>query len=648
MARLKVKLRGKTVNDVPLSEEKSYTVGRKEDCDIVLQPEKGISREHFKISGQNGQWTLELVSKYGDVLINGEKIQDTALEHGQIFSVPPYEFEFLMTPEAPAVAEGGHEVVATDEAGSPAVGDVGEKTYVGPAASMPFIKVVDGEGNPRELFKLDGGDTWIAGRETTCHIPIRDPRVSRRQFEIRKLDNGYYILDLESVNGTLLNGNPVSSTEPEPLRSGDSISVLTNHLFFELHDPHFRSRMELVSLQPMNPVSPVGQYSSDLVAYQQQQQVPIVAPAPPPRALTPMERLKQFDYKKNRKALIAGAAVFLLLVYFLAGDDKPVNAPAPVVQDAFSKLKPEQQSFVKQSYQLAKNLYMQGKYELAQNEINKIQEIIPDYEDLKDIQRLAREAIYIQDQKRRQEEIEKAKAEAEEKIQKQTEICKKKITPEYTIAELDECLSPVLQFNPEHPKFQELRATVDAIVAKREMKQAERAAYLDQVGRLKALFRKAQALEKEGNKNPEAIKAYEVVINSKLPDPEGLRKQSITNLENVRKMMNSKTAVLQADSDKAYQGGNLKGAILALRKARQIDPTNTELPDRIDRYVLELKKQMMVIYQEGILEESFGNVEGNESKAGAKEKWKRIIDQDIPDGEYYKKAYIKLKKYGNY
>jgi hypothetical protein len=55
---------------------------------------------------------------------------------------------------------------------------------------------------------------------------------------------------------------------------------------------------------------------------------------------------------------------------------------------------------------------------------------------------------------------------------------------------------------------------------------------------------------------------------------------------------------------------------------------------------------MMGLYQEGILEESFGNVEGGESKAGAKDKWKKILDLDVSDGEYYKKAYIKLKKYG--
>ena len=110
--------------------------------------------------------------------------------------------------------------------------------------------------------------------------------------------------------------------------------------------------------------------------------------------------------------------------------------------------------------------------------------------------------------------------------------------------------------------------------------------------------------------------------------------------------MNSKTASLQEEADKLYQSQNLKGAILALRQARQADPTNTEIPGKIEKITTELRKQMMSLYQEGILEESFGNVDGGENKAGAKDKWKKILDLDIPEGEYYKKAYIKLKKYG--
>ncbi len=110
--------------------------------------------------------------------------------------------------------------------------------------------------------------------------------------------------------------------------------------------------------------------------------------------------------------------------------------------------------------------------------------------------------------------------------------------------------------------------------------------------------------------------------------------------------MSSKTATYLSEAEKLHASQNLKGAILALRKAKKIDPRNTQLQDKIDIYMNDLRKQMMVLYQEGILEESFGNVDGSETKPGAKDRWRKILELDVADGEYYKKAYIKLKKYG--
>jgi hypothetical protein len=209
--------------------------------------------------------------------------------------------------------------------------------------------------------------------------------------------------------------------------------------------------------------------------------------------------------------------------------------------------------------------------------------------------------------------------------------------------EMDSCVSSVIQFNPDHPKILDLKTQVEALTATREARKMQQAEYQAQVSRLKGLFAKAQSLHKTSKKPLDIIDAYDKVVGSKLPDPAGLKGQASRSIASVRTQMNQRNL---AQSDKLYQSGNLKGAVLALRQAKLIDPENPEVPARIEKIVTELRKQMMALYQEGILEESFGNVEGGESKAGAKEKWKKILEQDIPDGEYYKKAYIKLKKYG--
>ena len=57
-------------NFLPL-EGQTYLAGRKEDCDILLPADTGISREHFQISYENSQWKLAVVSKFGFILSGG-------------------------------------------------------------------------------------------------------------------------------------------------------------------------------------------------------------------------------------------------------------------------------------------------------------------------------------------------------------------------------------------------------------------------------------------------------------------------------------------------------------------------------------------------------------------------------------------------
>lgn len=689
MARLKVRLRGKVVSEIPLAEDRQYVAGRKDGCDIQLQAEKGISREHFRMSCQNGHWQIEGLSRFGELLVGGERVESIALEHGLSFTVPPYEFEFLMTSadaqqaaELPVPVETSEEVMDSDGSGLPAVIESGpvEKTVVGVAPSVPYMKVMDSQGEPRELIRLEGGDSWLAGRESSCAIHIRDQRVSRRQFEIRKHAGAYFIIDLGSVNGTLVNGNPISSNEPMPLKSGDAVSVLENYFYFELHDPNFKSRLELVSLQPMPeapssmlvpvagqaPVSqmppvPMGyQVPMDPSAYShlpQQWQGGMPMAYDPnmmqqhmhqmPQTQAPAQvPTKKFDFEKNRPKVIAGVLGLLAIMYFgFSGEgEQAPKTVAPLIQDPYSKLTPDQQKLVRDTYQLAKVYFQQGKYELARGEIIKMTEHIPEYEDSRGLMKLIDEAQYVQEQQRKQEELEKSRREQEERIQRKVAECGKLIGPTVTRDQIEACLFEVIHFNPTHRGFAQLYMEVDRIAADRMAKDARDAAYRSDVAKLKGLYGKAAALE--GNRPLAAIVAHQRVIASTLPDPGGLKSASRGKVNEIKAMINSRTSDLQEAATKDASSGNYRDAILALRKAQRVDPQNTMLQDRIDEYTQKLKELMMVIYQEGILEENFGNIEGGDNKDGAKKKWKEIVDKDIPDGEYYRKAMIKLKKYG--
>lgn len=660
MARLRVRLRGKNIQEIQLTPDRTYLAGRREDCDIVLVSEKGISREHFRLFFADDKWHVEVLSKYNDVLVGGEKIQHADLEGQSFFYLGPYEFEYVeSTSELVPVAAPGMQTA--EPLFSPAFPEAGEsdKTFIGASQSIPHIKVVDDSGEVKELFKLEGGDTWIAGRDHSCDIVIRDQRVSRRQFEVRRQGGQFLIMDLGSVNGTLVNGNPVSSTDPVLVKSGDAISVLDNHLYFELHDPDFKARMELVKANTPNPLVAVSQ---EVIPATTQYPAPMMEagevpsplgfgyPAMPGPGYPTPQGPKKFDFEKHRIKLIAGAVLLLAVAYVFSDSGeapkvKPVPGAAAKPQEIFNKLPPEQQILVKQTYLLAKNLYMQGKYELAKAEVVKIYELVPEYEDTKDIERLANEALVIQEQKRQEEQREKDRLEREEKIQARTAECKEKITPDTTMDQLDECLSPVIEFDPNNVAFNELRRQVEDFMTQKQVRETQKAEYQGQVAKLKGLFNRAESSYRE-NQYLKAIKEFQVVSSSSLPDPSDLKPQARRQIAAIQQTLKQKTDQLGNEADQAYKDQKLKEAILTLRKSVEVDPNNEDTKDKIERYTSELKKQMMVLYQEGVLEESYGNVDGSENKPGAKDKWKKIIDLDIPDGEYYGKAKIKLKKYG--
>lgn len=684
MALLKVKLRGKTICEAGLSKERPMLAGRKEESDIVLAEEKGISREHFQISFSEDRWVVQVLSRYGEVFHQGESKSEFVLENGSTFSLPPYEFEFYESFHNDSVnSESYGDSHSTNESGlveHPGYGvsesdsmDMNDKTVVGVAPLVAYLKIADSSNEIQEVLKLSTGDSWLAGRDSAVNqIQIRDQRVSRKQFEIRRINSVYQVIDLGSVNGTLLNGTPISSADYTNLKSGDVIAVLDNYFYFELHDANFQNKLNLIKADHLAPVLGNENYAVDaynpsanigVSPYQQpmypQPHIPYNIPTGTAGSDLPEGKglaiFKNFDFEKNRKKLILGVVAFFVVAFVikdvLFSGPKESAAPAastvaagsPV--DLFNKLKPEEQALIKQRYKDAKNFYMQGRYQLAQDEIVKIHDIVPEFEDTKEIERLAKEAIYIQEQQRRQEELEKVRVETENKIQQQVAVCTKQLNPAMTSEQLEDCFAPIIAFDPEHPALQALREQVQAYTAQREAQEVRRSEYRSRVAAMNRLYEKAEAVHRKG-KPLDAISAYETVVNSKLPDPNGHKAKARRSISSLRQQMNSKTAALQAEAEQAYNGQKLKAAILLLRKARVVDPTNNELPDKIEKYTTELRKQMMVLYQEGILEESYGNVEGGENKKGAKDKWKQILEMDIPDGEYYKKAFIKLKKYG--
>ncbi len=87
-------------------------------------------------------------------------------------------------------------------------------------ARLATLIVLQGPDKGRTLRTSD--DVVILGRGSP-QIPLTDQTISRRHAELRSADGGWVLSDLQSANGTYLNG--VRVTKPARLKQGDQVRV---------------------------------------------------------------------------------------------------------------------------------------------------------------------------------------------------------------------------------------------------------------------------------------------------------------------------------------------------------------------------------------------------------------------------------------
>jgi hypothetical protein len=75
-----------------------------------------------------------------------------------------------------------------------------------------------------------GDETTVIGRMPDCAITLTDSQVSRHHAEVRRAERGFTLVDLDSMNGTYVNGVRVRE---HPLADGDVIAVGATSIRYE-------------------------------------------------------------------------------------------------------------------------------------------------------------------------------------------------------------------------------------------------------------------------------------------------------------------------------------------------------------------------------------------------------------------------------
>ena len=699
-----VKHNGKILKEVELETGVDYTIGRAQDNHIVLPKEHGISRKHlsfmFMEEGDSYTGQVKNLSRVSALSVEGQEVETADINIGQSFHIK--DFEFILQkqkPENALVAESPEESpspvsekdpieneaqVEEENISSPkntessSVLDVQKSDIpISPDGATQVMSIQDPKFKMsayivvscdaiKNRFTLDGQDKWIIGRDEESDITIDNHNISRKHCKITKKNEKYYIRDLESANGTLLNNKELSPGKKYPLKSGDMIYILDVDILFEIKNLSLEKELKNIVLPAspppssslpasFSPSTPPASSSANLpyvpsanAGVPTSYVPPQVLPEEAPGVIVEMPEDASSFFKRNKKRLVIYAG-FLLLAGALVSVMKEDKVDNQTQEDSniikigeLAGLTHEQGQLVKRLFQSAQQLFSQGKFEYCQSEIQKIYEITENYKDSKRLQLSCQRAaedqkrLYDIERKRKREE------EAERKIAEVTQKCDEKFSTFQHKFQLVECLNPAIELSPDDSRIQSLTERFDAIEFEKEekLKQAKERRAL--IGSIARKYTQAKKIYKSGNVL-KAMPAYQKFIDiskkyKELRDKHDLAKRELAN---IKKNFQDTNNSLIKKCKQVFNSQAFKKAYYTCEKSKKKVPPPYNAPaiELMKQARNKLEHQMKPFYEEANLNESMGNVEI------AKGHWKTILSKDVSTGIYYKRAKEKLDRY---
>jgi pSer/pThr/pTyr-binding forkhead associated (FHA) protein/tetratricopeptide (TPR) repeat protein len=430
-------------------DEGVYRVGRSDFSDIVLTGDS-VSRSHLEIRVTDSAVYMTNMSSTGKVKVNGKWRETAQIADGDELTVGPYRLmivhgvkeeaaEGAMPPVDEAGGGGAVESPPAEEgvdSGSPKVLEdapmpdnlvalednrpqyqVDEsllplegtaalnraETVVESKPVVAKLMFVEGPRKGEELF-LEAYEVSL-GRSKKADIFLDDEKLSRIHAKITRVGMGYRLIDLNSRNGTYVNGMRVLE---HPLSSFDSIEIGNSKIRFLVQDIILSEQGKGGHLASSSAVVE-NTRSLQYDALSQGELGEVLPPGPALGPIPPVGML--FGRKKMStltKGILAAAVVILALVFLLpdksdknkvtsqAEETSGAQPPAlpkgqtevripPVMSKEYLELTPEMQRSVEGHYNSALRAGDQERYEEAVANLKKIHEVLPYYKQSKDL-----------------------------------------------------------------------------------------------------------------------------------------------------------------------------------------------------------------------------------------------------------------------
>lgn len=189
--------------------EGAITIGRQEGNTIALD-DRQLSRNHARVAnGPDGPTITDLDSA------NGTYVNDQRIGTPQ----PLHPGDRLRLGETLLLVEG-EQAAEADPGATVLVPLPQARTAPIPAIRANLPRLI--RQDTLQVYALEQPTTTI-GRQADNTIVLTDAQVSRQHARLTVTDAGVTIADLNSANGTRVNGTPIAG--PTPLHDGDTIQI---------------------------------------------------------------------------------------------------------------------------------------------------------------------------------------------------------------------------------------------------------------------------------------------------------------------------------------------------------------------------------------------------------------------------------------
>ena len=279
---------------------KHIVIGRSQASHIMID-DPMVSRSHIELVFDSGQWSAVKKTEFGEMSHNGKDIQKANLQNQDVLEIGPYSIQFLEVDQPSETTFSNFNLETETEKESPSFdnentnsesesldetqGDeaksdysepeennddfgnqdfdsdndfnfddeddgfegVGDKTGVFTNFANFYLRIF-GENVPYDRYIIPEGEIYIGRKSDKCQIVLTEDDVSSVHAVIKRNKVSCYLEDLNSANGTILNGERVNKSE---LVNGDEFVIGSTTFTVEVTSDLLREEKD--RLMPVEP-----------------------------------------------------------------------------------------------------------------------------------------------------------------------------------------------------------------------------------------------------------------------------------------------------------------------------------------------------------------------------------------------------------